>query len=1014
MATSNTSDTASAASAARAARAEFAVAIKRAGLVLDGDPVMDGTFHRVPVLTSKGTRKDGAYIGFADGRPGGHIENFKTGLKETWSAEGVTITAAERAQFAEQMRQAKVERSDRLAKQHEAAAQRVATRWASLTESPNEASNNAYLTRKNVPAYGVRFDRDMLVVPARDIDGKLWSLQRITPYEGGAKLFEKGARKAGNMHVIGQLEQGAPILIAEGYATAASLHQATGKPVVVAFDAGNLDAVAGAIKQRYPDTPIAIMGDDDRHSSPNVGRVKAMAAATKHGLNVAFPQFAVENNGTDFNDLHVAEGLSAVKAQVENALNQPMSRNLEQNATPAAPSTTNAPPESLASQPVAPAAAASPEPTTPNFEGDRPPPPAKALGSSVDAAEAVALEAIQSRSADAAPLTRDAISANEANAWVKSDLAALKAISDPGRRREAAFTLAQNAEKQVSYEVQLNVLDPVTTRAVSAVSKAVQGAAIEADRKQSSSQNPAATQKQNTIEFVQGREPDSAETAWLRKRLQSERAGPETLTEPRQPNEQRPSPEPSQAQQPPPNARPRREAERDGTEPRPTFPLLEDRFNVVSRFLRTEYHFRDQGGQVAFTEHWRSMKSSFDAPAVVKGMLDRVQERGWTTVRVGGAPEFKRQAWIAATARGIKAVGYEPTDMDKVSAREERERLSRERGPTPTGHGGSIARESDRAAPSRFDDQTQGDGPRGRVVDTASAAAPAVAWPSALGRAMAGPTADAVPDAMAGPSAPTAGASVSASAPARGARHYTGQLLEHGDSHYKFDPKNEASYFVKIGAVNGERTVWGIDLKRAVLEAGLVVGDKLNLEHQGVKPVAVEVKDYDASGRVVGVREIAAMRNTWHASNPDQQIDPTPRAQAELVAQDTLAKSRGATVAGEVSKLARDLSTAPISAPVAPSVSVPDAAARSAPPARSKARDANVYAALEAAFDSKGIPQSLRDELRQAVARGLNERKARGQTPSIKVYDPNAPRQSVRPVTPPQRDRDREPLSQAR
>jgi hypothetical protein len=127
-----------------------------------------------------------------------------------------------------------------------------------------------------------------------------------------------------------------------------------------------------------------------------------------------------------------------------------------------------------------------------------------------------------------------------------------------------------------------------------------------------------------------------------------------------------------------------------------------------------------------------------------------------------------------------------------------------------------------------------------------------------------------------------------------------------------------------------------------------------------------------------------------------------------------LAKSRTATMSDEVSRLARHLSSAPTSAPVAPSALAPDAAGRTTPPTPSKAREANVYAALEAAFDSRGIPQALRNELRQAVAKGLNERKARGQSPSIKVYDPNAPRQSVRPVTPPQRDRDRETLTRAR
>lgn len=87
-----------------------------------------------------------------------------------------------------------------------------------LAAATPPGGENAYLARKGVGAHGVRFDGDRLVVPVRDVDGKLWSIQSISPEEGAPKMFEKGGRKSGNMHVMGELRPGAPVLVAEGYA----------------------------------------------------------------------------------------------------------------------------------------------------------------------------------------------------------------------------------------------------------------------------------------------------------------------------------------------------------------------------------------------------------------------------------------------------------------------------------------------------------------------------------------------------------------------------------------------------------------------------------------------------------------------------------------------------------------------------------------------------------------------------------------------------------------------------
>ena len=135
----------------------------------------------------------------------------------------------------------------------------------------------------------------------------IWSLQTIAP--NGAKLFLKGGRKSGLFHLLG--EPGDRIVIAEGFATAASIHEATGLPVVV--DRGNLLRVAKAIRGWLPLSRIVIAADDDHATDSNPGVTKARDAAELVSATVAVPTFLeTEPRGTDFNDLAMLRGTNSV------------------------------------------------------------------------------------------------------------------------------------------------------------------------------------------------------------------------------------------------------------------------------------------------------------------------------------------------------------------------------------------------------------------------------------------------------------------------------------------------------------------------------------------------------------------------------------------------------------------------------------------------------------------------------------------------------------------------------
>ncbi|MEM8515357.1 putative DNA primase/helicase [Massilia sp. MP_M2] len=322
---------------------DFGNAIRAAGLELDGVPEMDGKLHRIPVADGKRGNRDGAYVGYLDGRPAGSIHNWASGEKVNWKLEGPELTGEQRAELAAAAVIKKQMRAAELSTQHNEAADKAGKRWDRAATMPQDGAT-PYLERKQVEAFGLKREGDNLLIPARDIDGKLWSIQTVFPEKKELapgtdpldKVFTKDAKKEGNFHLIGEIKPGQPVITMEGYATGASVHKATGYAVAVAFDSGNLDAVVGALKERYPTNPHFIGADDDRFPKPgqpvkNAGLTKATEAAQKHEVGVIVPVFSTAGKLTDFNDLHVSEGLAVVKQQIEHGVSLSM-ENSRQNA----------------------------------------------------------------------------------------------------------------------------------------------------------------------------------------------------------------------------------------------------------------------------------------------------------------------------------------------------------------------------------------------------------------------------------------------------------------------------------------------------------------------------------------------------------------------------------------------------------------------------------------------------------------------------------------------------------
>jgi putative DNA primase/helicase len=298
-------------------REEFSQALRESGFRINGLPEMNGRLYRVSVEGDKGSERSGAYIGHLDGRPAGYIQNFRTGQRINWKAAGraSALDAQDRAQMAAEAAQRRQERAAERERQYERTAQEVDAIWTTAT--PTQA--HPYLSEKGVASHGLRQDAlGRLLVPVQDADGKLWSFQRVG--SDGRKQFYEGGRVEGGHYVIGDLAKPGPLVIAEGYATAATLHELLGRPAVVAFNAGNLMTVARTYRQLHSEREIYIAGDNDHRreaeGKPNVGREKAEEAAAAIKGFALLPTFSADDLGSDWNDLAGAQGEDAAREQL--------------------------------------------------------------------------------------------------------------------------------------------------------------------------------------------------------------------------------------------------------------------------------------------------------------------------------------------------------------------------------------------------------------------------------------------------------------------------------------------------------------------------------------------------------------------------------------------------------------------------------------------------------------------------------------------------------------------------
>jgi phage/plasmid primase-like uncharacterized protein len=274
--------------------AQLIDAMRAAGLQPPEEILMDGKIHRFRSGT-KGSPghgdKPGWYLVFGDGIPAGRFGCWRAGMEITWRADvGRKLTEFEEMAHARRINESKVLREAAQERQHQVASETVEKIWLSGGAAHPD---HPYLKRKGIQTHGVRITGDgRLMVPLYDADGTLSTLQYID--EDGGKLYHPGGQTGGKFWMVGSLDEPGTLFVAEGFATAATIHETTDRPVVVAYSASNLVPVTGTLREMYGATQdIVIVAD---HDQSGVGQRYAEQASAKYGARMVMPPILGDAN----------------------------------------------------------------------------------------------------------------------------------------------------------------------------------------------------------------------------------------------------------------------------------------------------------------------------------------------------------------------------------------------------------------------------------------------------------------------------------------------------------------------------------------------------------------------------------------------------------------------------------------------------------------------------------------------------------------------------------------------
>lgn len=295
---------------------QFRHAIRANGLAPPDHIHSDGEIHRFATSNKPGDQA-GWYFIDPNGIPAGAFGDWRSGLDEKWRMDiGRELTSEEQAKYQAQIDAINQKKAQEARQNQTYAMEKAKEIWGGAKYA---TTSHPYLLSKGVQPHGLRQDnQNRLVVPVRH-GRDIYSLQFISP--DGDKQFLSGGKVYGCYFSIGQPCNASALCIAEGFATGATIYEATGYPTAIAFNCGNLPPVTKKMHQLFPDKQLIVCADDDFLTKGNSGIAKANNAALAVNGLLAKPQFGSDrsDNQIDFNDMAQVYGHEAVKQCIDNA-----------------------------------------------------------------------------------------------------------------------------------------------------------------------------------------------------------------------------------------------------------------------------------------------------------------------------------------------------------------------------------------------------------------------------------------------------------------------------------------------------------------------------------------------------------------------------------------------------------------------------------------------------------------------------------------------------------------------
>ncbi|EML8490019.1 hypothetical protein WAB73_003249 [Salmonella enterica subsp. enterica] len=886
---------------------EFSKVLKEAGFVFPpGElPIMDSKRHRCLVEGDKAKTNragSGTYQGYLDGRPAGWYENFRSSTgKVNWKSTGeFRLDPA----LAMQQRALNAQNQWDRKREQELTFDNTATQLArQMDRMPPAPATHPYLVRKQVPAVeGVRQDKyGNLVIPLHNLKNEIRTVEYIAP--DGSKNLKKGGEKSGNFFVVGgelQNNPQSPVLYAEGYATAASLFLATGHPVVMTVDAGNLVTVSQNLKQAYPDSPHIIFGEDDFTKKDNKGLNKAREAAQLIGAEYVIPTFLDDERAqafagtasfSDFNDIYVSRGLNAVLEQVEPVL---IAAGIEPNTmkNEMIPDESDTPVsddydaylDSLASQPVM---SETESGVTANAKDSvtetllqpaeqQPPvePETTATAGTDDTVTSEQQSPTEPQTTTAAGADATAASEQQSPAEPETTASAGTddtATSDQQSSAEPETTASAGTDDTVTSEQQ-SPAEPETT--------ATAGADDTAASEQQSPTEPETTATAGTDDMTESEqqppaEPETTATAGTDDMTASEQQPPAepqataaTGTDDMTASEQQPPVEPQATATTESDTTHATErngfkfefgGNREGLDPERGPIDLDKLMQGLSHRQEGNTWVYSLDGHDAFIHNinrgqfvMASAEASKDDRMILAALLAAKEDatafkRGG--IEITGSDEFKQKVMQLIIENNIDVRLLNPDQRDAL------DKLRAEMSVPSDGIQAGASHRATSDTPAAVPKSSEPQEPRSNAMNE-HAAPVSDAGKQEHSSVVPSASEQNRPDANTAPLGSTGARS-------EWANTVTGVLLDHGNAPYKFDKKNNDSYYLKVMTQKGEKTYWGKELEQAIADGGAGKGEPINLRYLGSQPVSFNAPVRNEEGTITGYKEVSTERNQW-------------------------------------------------------------------------------------------------------------------------------------------------------